>query len=227
MQVQALTIDLAPGETAPASGSPVRGVLTLEGKNNAGGYAPIEYAVELGAGSAKPLPAATPAAVLVPSPVTDDAITLWRALLLAFVGGVILNLMPCVFPVLSIKALGLLKHSDLSAAEKRAQGLVYTLGVLASFSVLALALIVIKSLGAQVGWGFQFQSPYFVLGVAYLIFVVGLSLSGCLRWAARPTWAQGWQTSLATAAAFSPASLLPLSRRPAPHRSWARRSASR
>ena len=178
VQGQALTIDLAPGETAPASGSPVRGVLTLEGKNTAGDYAPIEFAVELGAGSAQPLPAATPAAALAPSPVTDDAITLWRALLLAFVGGVILNLMPCVFPVLSIKALGLLKHSDLSASEKRAQGLVYTLGVLASFSVLALALIVIKSLGAQVGWGFQFQSPYFVLGVAYLIFVVGLSLSG-------------------------------------------------
>ncbi len=169
LQGNVLTIDLAPGETPPADGAVVRGVITLEGKSGA-----IEHAFELGATAVT----ATGQAAPQPPSVDDDALTLWRALLLAFAGGIVLNLMPCVFPVLSIKALGLLKHSDLSAAQKRAQGLVYTLGVLASFSLLALVLIVIKSLGAQVGWGFQFQSPYFVLGVAYLIFVVGLSLSG-------------------------------------------------
>ncbi len=184
LQGQQLTITLAPGETPPAADSPVRGVLTLADKNGA-----IVQALELGAGTAAP--AQPPAAAVVPSagaagavitsaapPSDDDPLTLWRALLLAFVGGIVLNLMPCVFPVLSIKALGLLKHSELTSAQKRLQGVAYTVGVLASFSVLALALIVIKSLGAQVGWGFQFQSPYFVLGVAYLIFVVGLSLSG-------------------------------------------------
>jgi thiol:disulfide interchange protein len=100
------------------------------------------------------------------------------ALLLALVGGIILNLMPCVFPVLSIKALSLVSHANQSAAQVRMQGVVYTLGVLASFALLALLLIVLKAGGAQIGWGFQFQSPLFVLAVAYLMFAVGLSLSG-------------------------------------------------
>ncbi len=100
------------------------------------------------------------------------------ALLFALLGGVILNLMPCVFPVLSIKALSLVSHSNYSAVEIRRQGYVYTLGVLASFAVLALLLILLKAGGSQVGWGFQFQSPIFVLLVAYLLFAVGLSLSG-------------------------------------------------
>jgi thiol:disulfide interchange protein DsbD len=159
----------------------VRGVVTAEEPGAADGHGKILYAVELGAGSPAPVKAAAAAVAPPAQPVPaeeQDPITLWNALLLAFVGGIILNLMPCVFPVLSIKALSLLKHSDLSSAEKRLQGVAYTVGVLASFTLLALALIVIKNLGAQVGWGFQFQSPYFVLGVAYLIFVVGLSLSG-------------------------------------------------
>lgn len=172
---QQLTIRLAAGETPPAHGSQVRGVLVAHEKASSGGAGAIVHALELGAGTAAPQ--AGKAAASAPAPSEGD-ITLWRALLLAFAGGVVLNLMPCVFPVLSIKALGLLKHSDLSGAQKRMQGVAYTAGVLVSFSLLAVALIVIKSLGAQVGWGFQFQSPYFVLGVAYLIFVVGLSLSG-------------------------------------------------
>jgi thiol:disulfide interchange protein len=174
---QQLTLSMAPGETPPAAGSPVRGVLVAEKKSAPGAHAAIVHAVEFGAGTAAPKPKQAAAAV-VPAPVQDEDLTLWRALLLAFVGGIVLNLMPCVFPVLSIKALSLLKHSELSSAQKRMQGVAYTAGVLASFSLLAVALIVIKNLGAQVGWGFQFQSPYFVLGVAYLIFVVGLSLSG-------------------------------------------------
>jgi thiol:disulfide interchange protein len=101
-----------------------------------------------------------------------------NALLLAFLGGIILNLMPCVFPVLSIKALSLVSHAHYSAREIRRQGYVYTLGVLASFMALALFLILLKAGGDQIGWGFQFQSPVFVLTMAYLMFAVGLSLSG-------------------------------------------------
>lgn len=108
----------------------------------------------------------------------EFAIGFASALLFALLGGVILNLMPCVFPVLSIKALSLVSHSNYSAVEIRRQGYVYTLGVLASFAVLALLLILLKAGGNQVGWGFQFQSPIFVLLVAYLLFAVGLSLSG-------------------------------------------------
>ncbi len=104
--------------------------------------------------------------------------SLWLAIVLAFVGGAVLNLMPCVFPVLSIKALSLISHSNLGRAELIKQGLVYTLGVVASFVALALVLVLLKAGGAQVGWGFQFQSPWFVFLMAYLMFAVGLNLSG-------------------------------------------------
>lgn len=108
----------------------------------------------------------------------NSTLGFFTAVLLAVIGGVILNLMPCVFPVLSIKALSLVSHANQSAAQIRLQGVVYTLGVLASFAFLAVLLILLKASGAQIGWGFQFQSPLFVLAVAYLMFVVGLSLSG-------------------------------------------------
>jgi DsbC/DsbD-like thiol-disulfide interchange protein/cytochrome c biogenesis protein CcdA len=89
-----------------------------------------------------------------------------------------LNLMPCVFPVLSLKALSLVSHSSQSAVQVRLHGLHYTLGVLASFAGLATLLVLLKAGGAQIGWGFQFQSPLFVLAMAYLMFAVGLNLSG-------------------------------------------------
>jgi thiol:disulfide interchange protein DsbD len=107
-----------------------------------------------------------------------QVIGFFTALVLALIGGIILNLMPCVFPVLSIKALSLVSHADQSPAQIRLQGVVYTLGVLVSFALLALLLILLKAGGAQIGWGFQFQSPLFVLALAYLMFAVGLSLSG-------------------------------------------------
>jgi DsbC/DsbD-like thiol-disulfide interchange protein len=109
---------------------------------------------------------------------TTASISFVSALLLALIGGIILNLMPCVFPVLSIKALSLVSHANQSATQVRMQGVVYTLGVLASFALLAVLLILLKAGGAQIGWGFQFHSPLFVLAVAYLMFAVGLSLSG-------------------------------------------------
>ena len=106
------------------------------------------------------------------------AASLWLAIFLAFIGGAVLNLMPCVFPVLSIKALSLISHSSLARAELVKQGLIYTLGVVVSFVALALFLVLLKAGGAQVGWGFQFQSPWFVFLMAYLMFAVGLNLSG-------------------------------------------------
>jgi hypothetical protein len=205
---QQLTIELVPGETPPAQGSQVCGVLVAEEKTSPGGHGAIVHALELGAGQA--VPKSEKAASRVPAS-GEDNITLWRALLLAFAGGIVLNLMPCVFPVLSLKALGLLKHTELSSAQKRMQGVAYTAGVLASFSLLAVVLFVIKNLGAQVGWGFQFQSPYFVLGVAYLIFVVGSACPVCLRWAAPRIWVQAWPAVAATAAVSSRAYWRPLS----------------
>jgi thiol:disulfide interchange protein DsbD len=108
----------------------------------------------------------------------ESDVVLSTAMLLALLGGVILNLMPCVFPVLSIKALALIKHAQQHPKETRLHGLAYTLGILLSFALLGGVLIALKAGGAQIGWGFQFQSPLFVLAVAYLMFAVGLSLSG-------------------------------------------------
>jgi thiol:disulfide interchange protein DsbD len=109
-------------------------------------------------------------------------------------GGVVLNLMPCVFPVLSLKALHLLRQSQDTAPEIRRHGWAYVLGVLASFGLLGGVLIALKAGGAAVGWGFQFQSPLFVLVVAYLMFAAGLSLSGVFSIGGSLA---GWGTSLA------------------------------
>jgi thiol:disulfide interchange protein len=100
------------------------------------------------------------------------------AVVLAFVGGIILNLMPCVLPVLSIKVLALVRHSHSTSREMRLQGLAYAAGVLASFGVIGGALIALRAAGAEIGWGFQLQSPVFVALMIYLLFAVGLSLSG-------------------------------------------------
>ena len=99
-------------------------------------------------------------------------------LLLAFAGGVILNVMPCVLPVLSLKALSLLRHSEQDRGQALAHGAAYTLGVVASFVALAAALFSLRALGESVGWGFQLQNPGFVLALALVFFLFGLNLMG-------------------------------------------------
>lgn len=101
-----------------------------------------------------------------------------RAVLFAFLGGLILNLMPCVFPVLALKALGLVSHADAPFGRRVVIGLAYTSGILTSFAILAGVLLSLKAAGVAVGWGFQLQSPVFVAVVAAVIFLVGLNLSG-------------------------------------------------
>ena len=96
----------------------------------------------------------------------------------ALLGGMILNLMPCVFPVLSLKALSFVAASGDSARRQRNEGLAYTGGILVSFVVLASALIALRAAGEQVGWAFQFQQPWFLAFIVYLFFTLGLSLSG-------------------------------------------------
>ena len=97
-------------------------------------------------------------------------------ILMALGGGIILNLMPCVFPVLSLKALSFASHSD--PHSHKAHGWAYTLGVVLSFVVVALLILALRSAGTAAGWGFQLQSPVFVAAVMYLFVVMGLSLSG-------------------------------------------------
>jgi thiol:disulfide interchange protein len=100
------------------------------------------------------------------------------ALLFAFLGGIILNVMPCVLPVLVMKAMSFIKQGSSSAAERHKDALFYTAGVLAAFTALVGTLIILRTAGAAIGWGFQLQSPVFVAIIAYVMLLLGLNLSG-------------------------------------------------
>ncbi len=97
-------------------------------------------------------------------------------ILLAFAGGLLLNVMPCVLPVLSIKALSLVKQGGDDRKQILTSSLLYTAGVIASMLALAAAVIIIKAAGTKVGWGFQFQNRGFIVFLLTVIFVFGLSL---------------------------------------------------
>jgi len=97
---------------------------------------------------------------------------------LAFLGGLLLNLMPCVFPVLFLKGLALVNSGNKERGRLRAHGLVYAAGILVSFWALVGLLLGLRAAGATLGWGFQFQSPVFLSLMAGLLFFLGLSLAG-------------------------------------------------
>lgn len=114
---------------------------------------------------------------------TND-VTLWSALLLAFLGGMVLNLMPCVFPVLSLKILSFAHHSGKAVEgkrEMRQHGLFYAVGVVLSFLALAGVMLALKSAGSAVGWGFQLQNPGVVWVLAVIFFLIGLNLIGAFE----------------------------------------------
>tara|TARA_R110002072_G_scaffold64203_2_gene159234 strand:- start:71390 stop:73627 length:2238 start_codon:yes stop_codon:yes gene_type:complete len=102
----------------------------------------------------------------------------WKLLLFGFLGGLILNIMPCVLPVISLKLFGLIIHSDESHKKILKHNIFYTLGVLSTFMVLALVIIFVKSSGESIGWGFQLQSPTFVMLMILLLFIMALNLFG-------------------------------------------------
>lgn len=121
----------------------------------------------------------------VADPVTDastastvPSLPIWQALVFALVGGLILNLMPCVFPVLSLKAFAFVSANYKTDANRRREGWSYTLGIWVSFMVIVAVLLAIRAGGAAIGWGFQLQEPLFVAGLAILMVLVALSLSG-------------------------------------------------
>jgi thiol:disulfide interchange protein DsbD len=138
--------------------------------------------------AAAALPAAVPDALqaaldanaaraAAPTSPAGAPITLWAALIGALIGGAILNLMPCVFPVLAIKVLAFAKHAGDRSAH-RANGLAYTAGVVLSFLALGGLLLGLRAAGEQLGWGFQLQSPGVVAGLAVLFTLIGLNLAG-------------------------------------------------
>lgn len=134
-----------------------------------------------------PIAAATSAAAIANAPATDavqrtpppqqPAPSLLASLLLALLGGLVLNLMPCVLPVLSLKALAL-AQSGQSSERARGHALAYTAGVLVSFAALGVLALVLRQAGLALGWGFQLQQPLVVAVLALVIFALGLSLSG-------------------------------------------------
>ena len=110
--------------------------------------------------------------------VTPTDVTIFGAIGLALIGGLILNLMPCVFPVLFLKGLALLNSSGEEKQRARLHGLVYTLGILVSFWIIVAVLLILRAGGRELGWGFQLQSPGFVAVLASLMFFLALSLAG-------------------------------------------------
>jgi thiol:disulfide interchange protein len=162
---EGLTLTLSPGHDFEQGTPPgeISGVLALK-----------DAAYEITA-RAGPLPPEA-AGLGAPQPVrTREGLAM--ALLFAFLGGLILNLMPCVFPILSMKAAALAGHAH-EARGARLQGLAFLAGVLVTFLVLAGLLIAAKAAGAAVGWGFHLQSPAVVAALALILLLVALNLSG-------------------------------------------------
>jgi thiol:disulfide interchange protein len=139
-----------------------------------------DFALALPAGDGAPgaqaalFPATAHAALATAQP----SVWLGQALLLAFLGGVLLNLMPCVFPVLAMKAAGLAKLGGAARHTARRHAAAYTLGVVVSFCAIGMALLLLRVGGQAAGWGFQFAHPAFVAAITWVVFCVGLNFSG-------------------------------------------------
>ncbi|MBL8548537.1 MAG: thioredoxin family protein [Hyphomonadaceae bacterium] len=177
-----ITLTLEPGVAKNLGTAELSGVLAFEQRANG---AWERRAIEIAAAPGDPLPGAPPprapqnALGAAGEPGQGADLTLPLALLFAFLGGLILNVMPCVLPVLSIKALGIAQGAQ--AGHARRHGALFVAGVLTTFLVLAGALIALKSAGAAVGWGFQLQEPALVAALALLFFVIGLNLLGAFE----------------------------------------------
>ncbi len=121
------------------------------------------------------------------APAATAATPLAPLLVAAFVGGLILNLMPCVFPVLGLKVIGFVQQAGHDRKKITAHGLVFTSGVLLSFWVLAGVLALLRAGGEQLGWGFQLQEPAFVFAMAVVLLAFALNMSGVFEFALRAT----------------------------------------
>ena len=139
-----------------------------------------------GTGNRKAINVSAPLQSSIPiagAAVTSSGPTL-AALAFAFVGGLLLNLMPCVFPVLGIKLMGFVEHAHGDPRALRVQGAMFAAGTLVSFVALAGLMLALRAGGTQLGWGFQLQSPVVVMLLAALFLVLALNLSGVFEWGA-------------------------------------------
>jgi thiol:disulfide interchange protein DsbD len=166
---------------APQTVTPTATGLVLELKKDANlttNPAQLKGVLELAGGRNYEI-VATPGAVAPPPAApTFSFAALASTVFFAFLGGLLLNLMPCVFPVLFLKGLALVQSGAEERHKLRMHGLVYTAGILVSFWVLVAVLLGLRAAGATLGWGFQFQSPVFLALMAALLFFLGLSLAG-------------------------------------------------
>jgi thiol:disulfide interchange protein/DsbC/DsbD-like thiol-disulfide interchange protein len=173
----AVELAMKVGYQPPQAGM-VRGVLLATEQS---GNDTVTVPMEIGANFSGPggsQPAGGPR--FAPATPAAEKTTASLPVLLAFaiLGGLILNLMPCVFPVLSIKAIGLVEQAKKHPAAVRTKGMVFAAGVISSMLCLATVLLTLRAGGEQIGWGFQLQSPLFVTLLVYLLLAVGLNLSG-------------------------------------------------
>ena len=145
--------------------------------------APVVYGMSAAAASLAKTPSGPAAA--------GDDLGFLVAILFAFVGGLFLNLMPCVFPVLGIKVMGFVQHAQGDQRRLKLQGFAFLAGVVGSFWILAGLLIALRAGGASVGWGFQLQSPVFVTLLALLFLLMALNLSGVFEMGLRLQSAAG------------------------------------
>lgn len=165
-----LTLELTRSPYAAADARRLAGVLHAPAGWSPGG--PV--AVEIDA----PIADAPPVAPAASAP---PPLTLLLALGFAFLGGMVLNLMPCVFPVVSLKILNFMQHSGDDPRRVRLHGLSFAGGVLLAFWMLAGLLLALRAAGEEIGWGFQLQAPPFVAAMAFLLFGLGLSLAGVME----------------------------------------------
>ncbi len=155
-----------PAGVEPLGQAPLEGLLTFTDAAGA------RRAVEISAAPGSVLPN-TSGGVQASAPTLDTA-SLFAAIVLAFLGGLILNIMPCVLPVLSVKALAF--AGGVQAGESRRHGVLYFAGVMATFLALAGLLIALRGAGEAVGWGFQLQAPWVTAALSLLFFTIGLNL---------------------------------------------------
>ncbi len=157
------TLKLKPDPTAEKPAEELSGLLVIGEGENRQAY---EFKAKVGQGR--------PPAVAQPS----DAGSIFGTILLAFLGGVVLNLMPCVFPVLSLKVLSIVEQSRQEGSKAWHHGVVFTAGVLVSFWALSGMLLVVRAAGQEVGWGYHLQNPVMIGSLAVLFLLIGLNLFG-------------------------------------------------
>jgi thiol:disulfide interchange protein len=173
----AVELSMKVGYKPPSAGA-IRGVLVVSQQNGAQiDTVPIEIAADFSGAGASQVKAGTRVAPLTQIHQEPEH-SLIVLMLLAMLGGLILNLMPCVFPVLSIKAISVVEQAKKHPGIVRIKGLVFAAGVISSMLALAAVLLGLRAGGEEIGWGFQLQSPLFVTLLIYLLLAVGLNLSG-------------------------------------------------